>query len=163
MKQQISLEQFKRELLECLEETSEQHHGVYLDKGTSLLPTLDGISAEEASRAVAENGATIAAHVEHTRLYLDVLGEMMRTQTVVKTNWREIWETVRQVSPEEWETTKQRLTESYRRTIETIKNYDHWENEFGVGGAFGVLVHTAYHLGAIRQAATVIKSPRTDN
>lgn len=86
MKQQISLEQFKRELLECLEETFEQHHGVYLDKGTSLLPTLGGISAEEASRAVAENGATIAAHVEHTRLYLDVLGEMMRTQTVVKTN-----------------------------------------------------------------------------
>ena len=163
MNQQISVERFKRELLECLEETFERHHGVYLDKGASLLPTLEGISAEEASRAVSENGATIAAHVEHARLYLEVLGDIMRTETIVKTNWREIWETVREISPEEWQASKRRLAESYERTIETIKNYDRWENEYGVGGAFGVLVHTAYHLGAIRQAATVIRSPRTNN
>ena len=160
MNQQISLERFKKELLECLEETFERHHGIYLDKGTSLLPTLDGISAKEASLAAAENGATIAAHVEHARLYLDVLGEMMRTEKIIKTNWREIWETVSEVSPEEWETSKRKLAESYRRTIETIKSYDCWENEYGIGAGFGVLVHTAYHLGAIRQAATVIKSAR---
>ncbi len=163
MNQQISLDLFKKELLDSLEETFERHHGIYLDKGNSLLPTLDSISAEEASRTAAANGATIAAHVEHARLYLDVLGEMMRARTVVKTNWREIWETVGEVSPEEWEASKERLAESYGRTVETIKNYDSWENEYGIGGALGVLAHTAYHLGAIRQAATVIKSPRTGN
>lgn len=158
MIEQIALERFKSELLECLDETFERHHGIYLDKGTSLFETLENLSVFDASRSIIENGATIAAHVEHVGFYLDVLGEMMRTETVVKTDWREIWETVRAVSPEEWQTSRQRLRESYERIVETIKSYDRWENEYGLGAALGVLVHTAYHLGAIRQMATAIKS-----
>ncbi|HYH86884.1 MAG TPA: hypothetical protein VEX60_15635 [Pyrinomonadaceae bacterium] len=158
MTKQIALEQFTKELFECLDETFEQHHGVYLDKGTSLFETLETVSAEQASRAVAESCPTIAAQVEHVRFFLDVLEEAMRTEAVTKVDWREIWQTVRAVTPEEWNAQKRRLRESYERVMATIKTYDRWESEYGVAGALAVLTHTAYHLGGIRQALCAIKS-----
>ena len=123
MTQQPSLERFKGELLKTLEETFERHHGIFLDKGTSLFETLDGIDAAQASRSIIETGATIAAHVEHTRFYLDVLETAMRAEKSSEpVDWGEIWARVRVVSPAEWERQKRDLRESYRRTIGTIEN-----------------------------------------
>lgn len=158
MSSQVGNEKFKNELFECLDETFEQNHGLYLEKGTSFFDTLEGVSAEDASRAIIENGATIAAHIEHTRFYLDVLDEMMRKQEVPPADWQEIWKNVRRVSPAEWEKQKRRLKESYQKVSETIRNYEHWENGYGIEGSLSVLVHSAYHLGAIRQMLVVIKS-----
>ena len=160
MTSQIALKQFTKELFECLDATFEQHHGVYLDKGTSLFETLETASAEEASRAVAESCPTIAAQVEHVRFYLDVLGDAMRNEEVTTVDWREIWQTVREVSPEEWDAQKRRLRESYERVLATMKNYDKWEGEYGVAGSLAILTHTAYHLGGIRQALCAIKSAK---
>jgi len=158
MTKQIALEQFTKELFECLDETFERHHGIYIDKGTSLFETLETVSAEEASRPIAENCATIAAQVEHVRFYLDVLGDAMRKEEVTKVDWREIWQNVRGVTPEEWEAQKRSLRESYERVMATLKNYDRWEGEYGVAGSLAILTHTAYHLGGIRQALCAIKS-----
>jgi hypothetical protein len=158
MSNQILLKRFKESFFECLDETFEQVHGVYLDKGTTLFETLRGITAEEASHAIADNSATIAAQVEHVRFYLDVLVEIMRTKEIVKVDWKEIWQTVREVTPEEWETEKRRLEESYRRVLETINGLDNWEGEYDISGALSILVHTAYHLGGIRQALAAIKA-----
>lgn len=163
MSGQIALGQFTRELFECLDETFEQVRGIYLDKGTSLFETLESISAEDASRPVAEGCATIAAHVEHVRFYLDVLEESMRKEQVAKVDWREIWQTVREVTPEEWEARKRGLMDSYRRALATMKSYDRWEGEYGIAGGLAVLTHTAYHLGAIRQAWRVIRSAKSRN
>lgn len=160
MTDKIKLEQFTKELFECLDETFEHHHGIYLDKGTSLFETLETASAEEASRQIAENCATVAAQVEHVRFYLDVLDDAMRKEEVTKVDWREIWQTVREVTPEEWEAQKRRLKESYERVMATLKNYDKWEGEYGVAGALAILTHTAYHLGGIRQALCAIKSSK---
>lgn len=162
MSGRTTIELFKEELLQCLDETVEQVHGIYLDKGTSLFETLDRVSAAEASRSVSEGSATVAAQVEHVRFYLDVLNDMMLKEEVIKVNWREIWQSVREVSPEEWEGQKRSLRESYQRVLATIKNYEKWEGEFGIGGALAVLAHTAYHLGGIRQALAAIKPARND-
>jgi hypothetical protein len=161
MTNQIALEQFTKELFECLDETFEHHHGVYLDKGTSLFETLESVSFEEASRAVAEACPTIAAQVEHVRFYLDVLGDAMQKEEVTKVDWREIWQTVREVTPEQWEAQKRRLRESYERVMSMLKNYERWEGEYGVAGALAILTHTAYHLGGIRQALCAIKSAKS--
>lgn len=160
MTKQIALERFTKELFDCLDETFDRHHGIYIDKGTSLFETLETISAEEASRSIAEKCATIAAQVEHVRFYLDVLEDAMRTEQVTKVDWREIWQNVRAVTPEEWEAQKRRLRESYERVMVTLKNFDRWEGEYGVAGALAVLTHTAYHLGGIRQALCAIKSSK---
>jgi hypothetical protein len=157
MSDQSAIELFKKELFRCLEETFQSVHGIYLDKGTSLFETLDSVTAEEASRMAVENGATIAAHVEHVRFYLDVLDEIIQKEEFRKVDWREIWQNVRAVTTDEWEGQKRRLRESYERVLHTLKNYDKWEGEYGISGSLGILTHTAYHLGGIRQALGVVR------
>ena len=158
MSDQAAIELFKKELFECLEETFERVRGIYLDKGTSLFETLEGISAEEASRPAGDGCATVAAQVEHVRFYLDVLNDVMRKEEVTRVDWRDIWQRVREVTPEEWERQKRGLRESYRRVLGTIRDYDRWQGEAGISGSLAVLAHTAYHLGGIRQASRLIKS-----
>ena len=160
MSDQGAIELFKKELFECLDETFEQVRGIYLDRGTSLFETLEAISAEDASRPIAEKCATVAAQVEHVRFYLDVLNDVMQKEKVTKVDWREIWQSVREVTSEEWEEQKRRLRESYQRVLATMKNYDRWQGEYGISGSLAVLVHTAYHLGGMRQALCAIKSAK---
>ena len=154
------LEQLKKSIFECLDETFVEVHGIYLDKGCSLFPTLEGVSAQEASGSVSPGSATVAAQVEHVRFYLDVLNDIIRTKEIVKVDWKEIWRTVNQVTPEEWEEEKRRLQESYERVMTTLKSIDGWDGEDEVAGALSVLSHTAYHLGGIRQALGAIRSAR---
>ena len=159
MSVQIPLERLKPTLLELLDETFSQGHGMYLDKGTTLYETLAGVSAEEASRSASPKTATIAAQVEHVRFYLDVLDEIIRTKDIEKKyDWRQIWETVREVTPEQWEDLKHRLHESHDRVLGTINSFENWDGAFEIGGAMSIIAHTAYHLGGIRQALGVIRS-----
>ncbi len=151
-------ERFSTEVLQCLDETFAHVHGIYLDKGTSLFETLEGISAEDASNSITENSATIAAQVEHIRFYLDILNDVIHGKEIGKVNWREIWQNVRSVSPAEWDEQKQRLRQSYERVQETLKGLRSWEGEEDISGALAILAHSAYHLGGIRQALGAIRS-----
>ena len=158
MSEQSLQERLSTEVLQCLDETFQHVHGIYLDKGTSLFETLEGISAEVASRPVTDNSATIAAQVEHIRLYLDVLNDVMHGKEVGKVDWQEIWKNVRTVTPAEWDEQKRRLRQSYERVLETLKGFRSWDGEEEISGALAVLVHSAYHLGGIRQALGAIRS-----
>ena len=159
MSVQIPLARLKPTLLQLIDETFSQVHGMFLDKGTTLYETLDGVTADEASRSASPQTATVAAQVEHVRFYLDVLDEIIRTGDIEKKyNWREIWETVREVTPEQWEDVKRRLHESHDRVMATINSFENWDGPFDIGGAMSIVAHTAYHLGGIRQALGVIRS-----
>ena len=157
MSTQVPLERVKKPLLRCLDETFSKVHGIYLDKGTTFYETLETITAEEASERLSPNSATIAAQVEHVRFYLDVLDNYMRTLNAPKANWRDIWETVGEVTPEEWEATKNRLRASHETVMTTINSFDAWDGEYDIAGAISVLTHTAYHLGGIRLALGAIR------
>src|SRR5690606_10531047 len=104
MSNQINREHFTQALYMLLDETFDQVHGIYLDKGTSFFETLATISAEEASIPVGGHCATLAAQVKHTAFYLDVLEENVRTQTFEPVDWGKIWREVTAVSPQEWQT-----------------------------------------------------------
>ena len=158
MSAQIPVKRFKKALFRCLEETFSNVQGIYLDKGTTLFETLEGVSAEEASRAISSNSATIAAQVEHVRFYLDVLDDYLRTGEEKTNNWREIWETVREVTPEQWEDIKRRLKESHERATTTLNSFEKWDGRYDITGGLSILVHTAYHLGGIRQALGAIRA-----
>ena len=158
MSAQIPAKRFKKALFLCLDETFSNVQGIYLDKGTTLFETLQGVSAEEASRAISSNSATIAAQVEHVRFYLDVLDEYLRTGEEKTNNWREIWETVREVTPEQWEDIKRRLKQSHERAMATLNSIEKWDGRFDMMGGLSILVHTAYHLGGIRQALGAIRA-----
>jgi hypothetical protein len=156
MMSHISTEHFTSELFDILHETFEKVQSIFLDKGTSLFETLDTIPAEVASRPVSENCASIAAQVEHIRYYLDILGVYMQGQKPEHVDWKEIWQTIEAVTPEEWEASKNRLQASYQATMALFKNLT-WQNADEIGGAIAIVVHTAYHLGEIRQALCMVK------
>jgi hypothetical protein len=153
----IESEVFKKALYLVLDETFDSVQGIYLDKGTSFFETLATISAEEASIPVGGNCATLAAQVKHTAFYLDELEKSVRTQQFEKVDWGEIWREVTAVSPQQWQSIQNELRESYNRTKQLIADQDEWRDEREIGGAMAMIVHTAYHLGEIRQALCTLK------
>src|SRR5690348_11193158 len=156
MTQQIPLKLFTDELFPLLEETFQSVRGIYLDKGTSLFETLDTVSAEEASRPVSASCASIAGQVEHVRFYLQVLQDYMQQKEVGKVDWAASWY-LKTVTSEEWDALKQGLRSAYQDLTALVKGFETWEKEDQLGGALAIVVHTAYHLGEIRQALCVIK------
>jgi hypothetical protein len=157
MSSEISSEHFTKALYMLLDETFDNVHGFYLDKGTSFFETLATISAEEASIPVGGKCATLAAQVKHVAFYLDVLEENVRTQKFEPVDWDKIWREVTAVSPDEWQTIQSELRESYNRIKQLINDTPEWDNERVIGGAIAMIVHTAYHLGEVRQALCVLK------
>ena len=157
MTKQIATDSFKKELFDLLEETFEQVQGIYLDRGTSFFETLETISAEEASRPVSAECASIAAQVEHVRFYLRVLLEgCLQKKTIGKIDWEESWQ-VKEVTTDEWAALKQELRETHQSVLTAMKDLDTWEGEDDIGASLAILAHTAYHLGEIRQALCVVK------
>jgi hypothetical protein len=151
---------FSSELLGLLEETFGNHRGFYLDKGTSLLETLDRISADEASIPVGGRCATIAAQVEHVLFYLEVLERDITGQAVGELDWDAIWRHVSRVSPAEWEALKANLRAAYDRLSKMLRSIDDWEQNDAIGASMAIVVHTAYHLGEIRQALCTVGQVR---
>lgn len=152
----IQPEQFTKALLSVLDEAMDQVHGYFLDPDNSLFTTLTGISAEEASIPVGGKCATLAAQVTHVAFYLDVLTRFALDQSYPSPDWGEIWRTVSRVTPEEWQAIQAELRRNYERLQALIQVTPAWgENE--IGSAFGLVAHTAYHLGEIRQALCIIR------
>ncbi len=149
-------ENFSKALLKTLEETFEIQHGIYLDKGTSLLATLDQISAGEASTPDGNRCATIAAQVEHVIFYLEVVERAFDRQDVGKPDWGEIWNRVGGVTEAEWDASRARLREIYNRLGKKLRSIENWELNDAMEDAMAIVVHTAYHLGEIRQALCTV-------
>ena len=156
MTQQISAELFTTNLYALLIETFESVQGIYLDGGTSLFETLADITAEQASRATNGRCATLAAQVNHTRFYLDVLEKYMTDTQTGQVDWASSWQ-VGTVSAEEWEALKVQLHDSYTRVRAIMEGFDSWDDDRRIGGALGTIVHTAHHLGEIRQMLCVLR------
>jgi hypothetical protein len=154
----IAVDRFTAPLLALLEETFEKPKGMFLDEGTSLFQTLDGVSADDASRPISEGRPTIAAQVEHVRFYLDTLLRFMRGEKMGTIDWKEIWRTVHAVSPAEWDATKARARASYDRVTSYVRSLETWDGENEIGGALAIVVHTAYHLGQIRLTALEVRA-----
>ncbi len=157
MATQMKTKHFTNVLFVLLDETFDSVHGIFLDKGTSMFETLTTISAEEASVPVGGKCATLAAQVRHVAFYLDVLENSARTQQFEPPDWDKIWRETSAVSPTEWDGLKSSLRASYDRIKLLVSDTTEWSSEQQVGGAIAAVVHTAYHLGEIRQALCTLK------
>ncbi len=156
MNKTIRTEKFSEEYLAILDETFVKHHGIFLDKNTSLFETLETIAAEEASKPVGGKCATLAAQVAHVTFYLEVLENYVLHRKSGNVDWGEIWRTVWAVTPEEWTSLQQNLKKTHKRVVKELRGLD-WKDSRAIGGALAILVHTAYHLGEIRQALCALK------
>jgi len=123
---------------------------MYIDgKGHgSLFETLDATAASVASTALVPGGATIAAHAEHLRYYLEVIPRFMRGEHDVQADWAGSWAT-RAVDDKQWRNLKAALRKQYDQTLAYFDTIECWDDG-PVGGSMGLLAHSAYHLGAIR-------------
>ena len=144
------------ELFAVLDETFEHVSGIYLDKGTSLFETLATVTADEASRPISAQCASIAAQVNHVRYYLDVLSGYMREQPPASVDWAASWH-VTSVSPAEWDELRQGLREAYGQVRSLCESIEAWDEGEHLAGALAIVVHTAYHLGEIRQGLGVLR------
>ena len=158
MTTQIQTEHFNNALYMLLDETFDNVQGYYLDKDTSMFETLATIDAAEASVSVGGKCATLAAQVKHTAFYLNVTADTLRSGEYQRVDWGEIWRTTREVNPEKWEAIKTELRASYDRIKTLIAEIQTWPSEKEIGMAMAMIMHTAYHLGEIRQALCTLKS-----
>jgi hypothetical protein len=156
MSDQIEQEDFSTNLNKLMRETFETPSGIFLDKNTSLFQTLETVSAQEASIPVGGKCASLAAQVAHVTFYIDSFERFAMQGDTSPVDWGEIWRTVEKVTPEEWDALKNNLKQTYERINNLFHGNKMW-NEDTIGGALSIVVHTAYHLGEIRQALCVLK------
>jgi hypothetical protein len=153
----IRLEDFTGSFFQLLTETFEGppagRGSAYLDKGAGLFQTLDALTAEAASAAPWPGGPTVAAHCDHARFYLLALLDFMRGATA-KIDWGQSWLT-HTVGAEEWERLRGELRRAYETVAEHLRSLEAWGDE-EVGDSMAILVHTAYHLGAVRQMVKAV-------
>jgi hypothetical protein len=152
----IKKEDFLKDLLYLLRETfegsPEGQGSAYLDRGTGMFSTLDGLSAEAVSKDF--GGTTIVAQTEHAKFYLDRLIEFMngRTEAV---KWEQSW-LIETVNDEEWNALRDSVRRSYENALRGFAAVERW-NDQNIGEAVAIIAHTAYHLGAIRQIAKSVQ------
>jgi hypothetical protein len=138
-------------LRETFEGSPEGQPSAYLDRGTGFFSTLDGLAAEAASKEF--YGTTIAAQTEHAKFYLDRLCEYIdgRTEPV---NWEDSW-LIETVNDAEWNALRSSVRKAYENSLKCLAESRPWTG-MQIGMAMGMIAHSAYHLGAIRQIAKII-------
>lgn len=135
-------------LRETFEGSPEGQPSAFLDRGVGFFNTVSKLTAEEAS--IEFEGTTIAAQTEHTKFYLDRLCEFINGRTE-RVNWDDSW-LIENVNDAEWDALRETVRKSYESTLMCLAAVEDW-SERNVGMAIGLVAHTAYHLGAIRQIA----------
>lgn len=131
-------------------------NGIYLDQGTSLFATLAAVDNAQASRPVGRGCASLAAQVAHITFYLEVLEGDLIGKEQGTVDWSAIWRNVGAVTADEWDALRTDLETTYRRIVARLKAVETWEAEPYLASALAITVHSAYHLGEIRQALCIL-------
>lgn len=135
-------------LRETFEGSPAGQGSAYLDNGVGFFNTIDALSSDAASNRF--RGTTIAAQTEHAKFYLDRICEFLGGRTE-KVNWDDSW-LIEGVNEDEWAALRNSVRQAYENALRCIAAVENWD-EPRVGMAIGMIAHTAYHLGAIRQIA----------
>jgi len=145
---------------ELIDGTTSQAGAFILNSGDiGLLRSLDKISAADASRSV-NDGATIAAHVQHVRYGLSLMNRWAREggNPFADAKWDAAWK-VSGVDAAEWEEIKNGLRDEAHRWLQVL-NSPRDVAEVELTGMIGSIAHLAYHLGAIRQINKQARGPK---
>lgn len=128
----------------------------YIDAGPggSMIDAIGDLSAEAASTPPREGGKTIAGHVAHAAYHLEVLSAFLLGEKQ-QINWKESWN-VTTVNESQWKKLRTDLYTAYVR-FERVVERIHWK-DVTLGAAIGAVAHAAYHFGAIRQMALIVKA-----
>jgi hypothetical protein len=121
-----------------------------------ILPSLNSLSAEEASLAYQPETVTIAGHSGHILFLLDFFRAMGRGQQP-NSDWEWSWR-YSKVSAEEWQDLRNQIQAAFDDALGLMEQSD-WSDQ-AAGGCLVLLSHVSYHLGQIRQLMTFVQQER---
>jgi len=139
-------------LRETFEGSPEGQPSAYLDRGVGFFTTLADLSAQQASKEFGDT--TIAAQTEHAKFYLDRLCEFLDGRNE-RVNWEDSW-LIETVNDDEWSALQTSMRKAYEGALKCLASVDSWDTT-KAGMAIGLISHSAYHLGAIRQIVKSVK------
>jgi hypothetical protein len=143
----------ERLIAETFEGPPAEGGSAYLDEGAGLFQTIAPITAEIASRAPHPGAPTIAAHCVHVAYYVQALhGFLVGRKATL--DWPGSWK-VQKVDDAAWDAVRADLSAQYRQLRQTIETQASWGDD-AIGDTMAILVHTSYHLGAIRQIVRAV-------
>lgn len=145
---------------ELVDGTSAHAGAFVLNSGDiGLLRSLDTLSAADASRSV-NDGATIAAHVQHVRYGLSLMNRWAAEggNPFADAKWDEAW-TTSGVDEPAWTEIRSGFADEARRWA-TALGSTREVSEVELTGIIGSIAHLAYHLGAIRQIDRQTRGPK---
>lgn len=161
MTKSIPSSDFLNNFLVLLDETFEHPPrpagSAYLDRGVSWRSTLQGLSAEQASRPITTGATSVAGQLAHALYYLEVTEQFIHGEKP-KLDWPGSW-TPRAVEEDAWDDLRSRFFAAYDRLRAHWRAVGEWDED-ALGDALVVLIHSAYHLGAVRQIARVVARDR---
>lgn len=124
-----------------------------------LATSLDTLSAADASRST-NDGATIAAHVQHERYGLSLMNRWAAQggNPFADAKWDEAW-TIREVNAREWDEIRNGFKDETRRWLEVLRT-PREVSDTELNGMIASVAHFAYHMGAIRQIHKQVRGPK---
>lgn len=122
------------------------------EPNSGIFGVLERLSCDEASMSI--HGTTLAAHTDHVRYHMWGTNELLKNGNSPKMDWDKSWD-IHSVDGQQWNRIQEGLRNEYLIFLETIDAIE-W-NEQLVNEVLSSLVHSAYHLGAIRQMLKVVK------
>jgi hypothetical protein len=124
-----------------------------------LLASLDKLSADQAS-ARPQGRSSIAAHVDHLAYSFALLNRWLAgdKDAFSGTDYADSWKR-QTVDDEGWRALRKKLAVEAAAWVEAAGTPRPWDVDT-LNGAFGSIVHLAYHTGAIRQIDAAAHGPR---
>ena len=145
---------------ELVEGTAGLDGGYIVNTGDAGLATsLDKLSAADASRST-NDGATIAAHVQHERYGLSLMNRWAEQggNAFTDAKWDEAW-TIREVDARQWDEIRSGFKDETRRWLDVLRT-PREVSETELNGMVASIAHFAYHMGAIRQIDKQARGPK---
>jgi hypothetical protein len=124
----------------------------FADKQGGLFPSIDGLSAEAASRRVGSD--SVAGQVGHIVFCLRYFAGAIRGNPP-QMDWPQSWAT-NTVDAAGWDRLKAELRAAHTDTREAIAKHAADSTE-AAAAAVGAVTHTIYHLGALRKILAVLR------
>lgn len=141
-------------LTETFEPVADSSLYSYSDEGASLLETLASLNATQASKSVVPGGTTIAGHAHHIRFFTEFVLQRMRGN-LDDVNWDLSW-SVREVDEMQWTAIQADLRTAYLACKTPFAEHIILD-EKNERRAMAIVVHAAYHVGAIRQMIKLVR------
>lgn len=129
---------------------------VNTEPNCGVFGTIEGLTAEQASRSVVNGGRSIAAHVEHMRWWLANVNTVARGGAW-NPDWSGSW-AVHEVNDQQWYELRAALRREFDLVLEAIEAVPEFDNREMLTGMLAMAPHAAHHLGTIRQMAATMKS-----